>query len=70
MKGFMLGRLLERRPQLEPELLTFRDHLLAASSSSEDQMLKVILATLLAILLVCLLGGNHNPADCHPYVHD
>ncbi len=41
VKGFLMGRLLERRPQLEQELLTFRDHLLAASSSSEDQTLKV-----------------------------
>lgn len=42
VKGFLLGRLRERRPQLEQELLTFRDHLMAASSSSlEDQTLKV-----------------------------
>ena len=41
VKGFLMGRLLKRRPQLEQELLTFRDHLLAASSSSEDQTLKV-----------------------------
>ena len=42
VKGFMLGRLRERRPELEQELLTFRDHLMAASSSSEDQTLKVV----------------------------
>lgn len=41
VKGFLLGRLRERRPQLEQELLTFRAHLMAASSSSEDQTLKV-----------------------------
>ncbi|KAL0021594.1 hypothetical protein WJX79_001497 [Trebouxia sp. C0005] len=41
VKGFLLGRLLERKPELEQELLTFRDHLLAASSSSSDQTLKV-----------------------------
>ena len=41
VKGFMLGRLRERRPELEQELLTFRDHLMVASSSSEDQTLKV-----------------------------
>jgi len=43
VKGFLLGRLLERKPELEQELLTFRDHLLAASSSSSDQTLKVTL---------------------------
>lgn len=41
VKGFLLGRLRERRPKMEQELLTFRDHLMAASSSSEDQTLKV-----------------------------
>ena len=46
VKGFMLGRLRERRPELEQELLTFRDHLMAASSSSEDQTLKVSILTM------------------------
>ena len=36
VKGFLVGRLLERRPELEQELLTFRDHLLAASASADD----------------------------------
>lgn len=41
VKGFLVGRLLERKPELEQELLTFRDHLLAASSSEDDVKLKV-----------------------------
>ncbi len=58
MKGFLLGRLLERKPELEQELLTFRDHLLAASSSSSDQTLKVtLLHCNLATLTTC---------HCHP----
>ncbi len=52
VKGFLLGRLLERKPELEQELLTFRDHLLAASSSSSDQTLKVT-------LLHCNLATSH-----------
>ena len=42
VQGFLMGRLLERKPELEQELLTFRDHLLAASSSEDDVKLKVI----------------------------
>ena len=58
VKGFLLGRLLERKPELEQELLTFRDHLLAASSSSSDQTLKVtLLHCNLATLTAC---------HCHP----
>ena len=41
VKGFLMGRLLERKPELEQELLNFRDHLLAASSSEDDVKLKV-----------------------------
>jgi hypothetical protein len=37
--GFVFSRLLERRPALRQELLTFRDHLLAAAS--QEQVLKV-----------------------------
>ena len=46
VKGFLMGRLLERKPELEQELLTFRDHLLAASSSDDDVKLKVSLCYL------------------------
>ena len=41
VKGFLVGRLLERKPELKQELLTFRDQLLAASSSEDDVKLKV-----------------------------
>lgn len=41
VNGFMMGRLLERKPELEQELLTFRDHLVASSSSDDDIKLKV-----------------------------
>jgi len=37
--GFIFSKLIERHPQLKPELLTFRDTLI--SSSNEDQTLKV-----------------------------
>lgn len=47
VNGFLMGRLLERKPQLEQELLTFRDHLLASSTSSSDDLkLKVMLCVL------------------------
>ena len=39
--GFNFDRLIERRPHLRQELLTFRDQLLA--SSSDEQTLKVAL---------------------------
>ena len=58
VKGFLLGRLLERKPELEQELLTFRDHLLAASSSSSDQTLKVT-------LLHCS-HATVTACHCHP----
>lgn len=37
--GFDFERLIERKPALRQELLTFRDHLVA--STSEEQTLKV-----------------------------
>ena len=37
--GFLFKRLLERRPEKQQDLLTFRDHLLA--SSSQEEALKV-----------------------------
>ena len=40
--GFMFSRLVERRPALKPELLLFRDALLAAAS--QEQTLKVSLS--------------------------
>ena len=63
VKGFMLGRLRERRPELEQELLTFRDHLMAASSSSEDQTLKVTSLTMHADKQL----SHNNPlgGQCH-----
>lgn len=37
--GFIFSKLIERKPHLKPELLTFRDTLL--SSASQEQTLKV-----------------------------
>jgi hypothetical protein len=37
--GFVFSRLIERRPALKPELLTFRDAMVAATS--QEQTLKV-----------------------------
>ena len=41
VQGFLFRRLVERRPELKPELLSFRDHLLATSSADGDDTLKV-----------------------------
>lgn len=35
VEGFLFKRLMERKPELRQELLTFRDHLLATSSGNE-----------------------------------
>lgn len=45
--GFLFKRLIERRPDKEQDLLTFRDHLLA--SSSQEEALKVFLSLLLSL---------------------
>jgi hypothetical protein len=39
VEGFLFKRLMERKPELRQELLTFRDHLLA--STSDNEALKV-----------------------------
>jgi hypothetical protein len=41
VQGFLFKRLLERKPELKQELLSFRDHLLATSSADGDDTLKV-----------------------------
>jgi len=40
VEGFIFSTLAERKPELRPELLTFRDALLA--SANQEQKLKVI----------------------------
>lgn len=40
MEGFIFSTLAERKPELKPELLTFRDALLA--SANHEQKLKVV----------------------------
>ena len=58
VQGFLFRRLVERKPGLKQELLSFRDHLLASSAAEGDDTLKVggvlVVAQLLAACDHCM----------------